>query len=454
MIKLSCGVCEMKLISKLLKNGESETVEFKPSFSNEVIMSLTAFANTKGGVVILGVLDSGKVCGVKLKKETIQVWINEIKNKTTPILIPDVEVYQDEDQSIVTMFVKEDPIKPIAFKGRCYKRLKNSNHLLSVEEVANIHLQTFNSSWDYSFDPDHDIQDISLDKVESFVKLINQNRNIPITDEPLSVLQKLELIRDDKISKACFLLFMKNNSLLTTVELGRFQTETLIKDGKRIKGDIFSEVEEILDFVKKHINKEYIITGNSQREEKWQYPMEALREIVLNAVVHRDYSSPSDSVIKIFDDRIEFYNPGKLPASISVKKLLSGDYVSVVRNKQIADSFKESGKIEKYGSGIKRIIEAFQAYELIVPQFQEIGEGFCVTVFAEKTPQKTPQKPLFLKDKILEAIRQEPIISREGIAQLLGLSPETVKEYIAKLKSEKRIERIGGDRGGSWKVKE
>jgi ATP-dependent DNA helicase RecG len=124
---------------------------------------------------------------------------------------------------------------------------------------------------------------------------------------------------------------MKNESSLSTIELGRFQTATVIKDTARAKTDLFTEVDTVLSFVKKHINKNVIITGEPQHEERWEYPIDAIREIVINAIIHRDYTRSSDSVIKIFDDRIEFYNPGKLPPGLTVETLLSGRYMFPLR---------------------------------------------------------------------------------------------------------------------------
>jgi len=141
--------------------------------------------------------------------------------------------------------------------------------------------------------------------------------------------------------------------------------------------------------VKKHINLEVIITGNPQSTQKWQYPMEAIREIVLNMIIHRDYRSSSDSIVKIFNDKIEFYNPGRLPDNISVKDLLSNNYISIPRNKKIAEFFKDLSLIEKYGSGIQRIVNYFKAENLPVPEFKNISDGFMVTVFmgSEKLPE-------------------------------------------------------------------
>lgn len=104
--------------------------------------------------------------------------------------------------------------------------------------------------------------------------------------------------------------------------------------------------------------------GYAQREERWEYPLEALRELVVNMIVHRNYMNSNDSVIKFFDDRIEFFNPGKLPNGLTVEQLIRGDYFSAIRNKQIASVFKDACIIEKYGSGIKRVLYAFSKYNL------------------------------------------------------------------------------------------
>ncbi len=227
---------------------------------------------------------------------------------------------------------------------------------------------------------------------------------------------------------------MAGDSFISTIEIGRFASETIIKDSLTIRSDLIREVEMVLEFIRKHIDKTYIITGNAQREERWDYPLEALREIVVNMIVHRDYMSSNDSIVKIFDDRIEFFNPGKLPDGLTVEQLISGKYFSSIRNKQIAFVFKEAGIIEKYGSGIKRVLEAFQGYGLAQPIFEEIQNGFKVAV--SKTTQKTTQKTR-TRDKILEILHTNPNMTREELAGVLGKSPNTIKEHIAKLKADR-----------------
>ena len=136
-------------IKHIIEQGESETIEFKQSFNKSVIETLTAFSNSKGGQVLIGVDNSGMLKGVSITEETVQKWINEIKQNTKPQVIPNVDIYKTENKTIVVLTVIEYPIKPVSYKDKYYKRVLNSNHKMSLTEVANEHLRTINGSWDY-----------------------------------------------------------------------------------------------------------------------------------------------------------------------------------------------------------------------------------------------------------------------------------------------------------------
>jgi len=182
-------------IQLVITQGENQNAEFKTSFGDEVIISLVAFANAKGGKVYVGVNDKGKVTGVTHGKETVQQWINEIKTKTEPSLIPDSETVEIEDKIVVVLSVAEYPVKPVSVKGRYYKRTGNSNHLMSVAEVANMHLQTVNSSWDYYPRPEKTTADLSFEKVQRAIDIITRrspNNRIASAEE---FLQKHELVK-------------------------------------------------------------------------------------------------------------------------------------------------------------------------------------------------------------------------------------------------------------------
>jgi ATP-dependent DNA helicase RecG len=263
----------------MIPSSESEKVEFKTAFNESVIETLVVFSNSKGGTVYIGIADDSEIKGVVLGKESISQWINEIKSKTAPQIIPETETVFLDNKAIVLMSVHEYPVKPVSTRGRYFKRVKNSNHLLSVSEVVDLHLQSLNSSWDAYPDPAHAIDDISIDKVQEAIETMTRN-HLTIVENPISFLAKYNLLRENKLTNAAYLLFKRNETADTTIELGRFQTEIIIKDSRRSKSDVIAQIDQVLEFVKKHINKEVIITGKPHNIQKWQYPIEAIREIV------------------------------------------------------------------------------------------------------------------------------------------------------------------------------
>ena len=167
-----------KDINILLKKGEGLTSEFKSLFNNEVIETLVAFANTAGGSVIIGISNDRKAVGVTIHSESVQNWLNEIKNKTSPSIIPEVEVVIIGNKKIVVFSIQEFPIKPVSFRGKYYKRVANSNHTLSTQEVVSLHLQSFNTSWDYHINSQFTTSDLSFEKVQQAIEMINLNSGI------------------------------------------------------------------------------------------------------------------------------------------------------------------------------------------------------------------------------------------------------------------------------------
>lgn len=372
-----------KKMTTQIPTQESENVEFKTSFNDDVIVSLVAFANHKGGSVFVGISDNGKITGVDLGKETIAQYLNEIKNKTAPVLLPEIASLFIDNKNVLKISTPEYPIKPVSTKGRYYKRVSNSNQQLDVSQVANLHLQSINSSWDSFPDTQHTIEDLSFEKIQA---AIEKKKSIQkyLQDDPFNFLYKSGLMKNDSITNAAYLLFHKDDELISTVELGRFQTPILIKDSARSKSDIITQIEQIIDFVKKHINLEIIITGRPQNTQVWQYPLEAIREIVINMVIHRDYRSSSDSIVKVFNDYIEFYNPGRLPENITIDDLISNTQISKPRNKKVVHFLKEIGLIETFGTGIKKIISYCVKAGIPQPSFRNISDGFLVTIYSKE----------------------------------------------------------------------
>ena len=445
-------------ITERIKHGEDINTEFKASFNTEVIETLVAFANAKGGTVYIGINDSGEVKRVDITSESIQQWINEVKNKTAPVLIPDAEEISVDGKSIIALFIPEYPIKPVSIRGRYFKRVKNANHQLSATEVADLHLRTINSSWDTHIDSEHTMNHISLEKVQKAIDIIRA-KGRSISEDPLSFLLKYNMVKEGRPTFACYLLFKKEDCFLSTIELGFFQNEITIKDSVRSKADLLTQIDDVTNFVVKHINKEIIITGKPQHTERWQYPLEALREFILNMIVHRDYRSSADSIVKIFPNKIEFYNPGALPEDITINDLLSNNYRSNPRNKSIADFCKDLGLIEKYGSGIRRVVDLFSLENRPSPIFKNHSSGFVVTLFTDEnlnnsvgTDNVTDNVTDKRFEKILQLMKINNRIKTKELSAELNVTRMTISRDIEKLKEQNKLIRIGPDKGGHWEV--
>lgn len=200
--------------------------------------------------------------------------------------------------------------------------------------------------------------------------------------KPREALEKLELIRDGRPTWAAILLFGKRPQsplVQATVHCGRFRTEIDITDDRMIEGLIIDQIDETMDFLKKHINVRFVITGKPQRDQIWDYPLEALREAVVNAICHRDYGDTADIQIKVFDDHIRIWNPGFLPYGVTIADLYRRTHASKPRNKLIAQVFYDLEIIERYGSGIQRMLDACRAAGIPEPTFTESSGGFLIT---------------------------------------------------------------------------
>jgi ATP-dependent DNA helicase RecG len=331
-----------------------------------------------------------------------------------------------------------------------------------IEEIANEHLKSINLSWDFYIDPTHSVADLSEVKMAKFINRIKQNRDIQqIGLSDTDMLHKREILRNGQITFGAYLLFVKDYCSISDIQLGRFKSDITIIDAASLNADLFQEVDDIMAFIKKHLQIEYIITGEPQRTERFDYPLDAIREIVINMVVHRDYRDSSASIIKIFDDRIEFYNPGKLYGGLTVPDLLSGNYTSKSRNKLIAKAFKEAGMIERYGSGIMRVHKICTDYGSKEPDFNEIFNGFQVILYGKTVVEngktvvkngKTVVESEKTVVKIMAIIKENPKITIKELVELTGLSRRGIEYNIQKIKEKGLIERVGTSKDGYWNI--
>ena len=236
----------------------------------------------------------------------------------------------------------------------------------------------FKSSWDsYSHDR-AGLDDLNVQQITEFIAEVNSSGRFQLDESPLAALEKLRLIRGEQPTHAAMLLFAVQ-PLFYHIRVGRFKSAATIIDDLQITATLFTAVDEALRAVRSHLTLSYKFDGSAQRIETWEYPLPALREAILNAVVHRDYSLPSDVQIKIFDDRITIYSPGKLYGDLTIEKLRQNVYQSNLRNKLVAEAFYLTRRIEKYGSGIARIRQELASYSHLEFKIEEIANGILVS---------------------------------------------------------------------------
>ena len=372
----------MTNLKDAVKKGESGILEFKENFNKEAIETCCAFANAKGGTILIGVSRIGEIKGTSIGRESLAEWANQISQSTEPSVIPEIGVEEVGESGVVYIHITESPIKPVSIKGRCFKRVGNSNRTMSPQEVAQMHLRSTGISWDALTPEDATTNDIDIEKVKKYIRSANVTgrRKIGEEEDLLDVLEKLELIKDGKPTWAAILLFGRTaQSRLTQAQIhcGRFKGETTVIDDRMITGTVIEQVDEAMDFILKNINVEFVMTGMPARDEIWDYPLEALREAVINAVCHRDYTISSNVEIRIYDDRLVVWSPGGLPPGITMDDLYK-PHSSVLRNKGIAGILYDLGLIERWGSGIDKMGEACRNAGLPEPVFEE-NQGFRVT---------------------------------------------------------------------------
>jgi ATP-dependent DNA helicase RecG len=378
-------------IEELLEGIEGTMVEFKQEDSKEFYRSLAALANGPGGVVLLGVTDAKEISGFRCTDKSIRELTETIVNKLQ--IHPTITPIEIDGRDIVRIDVRPSRT-PISLNGRYPKRVGNTTRDMLPDELKDFFLASI--QWD-ALPNEIPLSAIHEPTVRMFLSLAQQNGRLNVTapNEPVElVLGRLGLIRDGMLTNAAVLLFGERPQELfpaATTRVGRFRTETEIAGDRWIDGNLFVQLskgeEAIREFiiVRYEISEKAMRTGLARREI-WDYPLVALREALVNALVHRDYLRQNQqTVIKVYDDRIWFYNPGGLPNGLTVERLLA-EPQSIPRNPLIAKVMYLAGSIEQYGTGMARIIEASGDAGLPRPTISESAQNFSLILKKELFP--------------------------------------------------------------------
>lgn len=418
---------EIDEVLKLIKHNEDEEVEYKPSLSqiNEIVETVSAFSNAEGGKIIVGVNNSGDIIGIDVGKDTVERLTNKISQNTDPKVYPRILIKETGGKNIIIISIKPSLDKLVLAFGRPYKRIGKSTRKMSKDEYERMILEKHKDKlcFDARICEGAKLVDINMDKILWFIKEAKKQRGLDIEEglPIMEILERLRLVRDSKITNAAILLFGKNPQkffLQAIIKAIRFKgndvTEDMI-DFKTIEADILTQLEKAEDFIFEHIPKSaWIEEGKLQRQEKWLYPPKAIREALSNALSHRDYETPSNVQIRIFDDRLEIWNPGCLPPGLTVEKLKT-KHNSIPRNPLIARAFFWVKYVEEVGTGTNKMIRWCKEWELPEPNYEETGTSFVLTF-----------RRYYISDDMLEKLNER---QKRAMDYLLKSKKITNKEY-------------------------
>ena len=379
---------------------ESQHTEYKQSWRDEYLKWVSGFANAEGGVMVIGRDDADRVVGVSDAKKLLE----DIPNKVQDLLGILVEVNLKSESGLDYLEIAVEPYPyPISHKGRYDQRSGSTLQELKGAALDRFILRKQGKTWDGVPVPGVGIDDLSGAVIKNFRQLATSSGRLErkLLEEPDPILiEKLKLTEGDYLKRAAVLLFHEDPERFVTgafVKIGFFRSESDLAYHDEIHGDLCTQTSGAVDLIRTKYLKAAIHYEGLQRIETYPVPYDALREAVLNALIHRDYAVTAPVQIKVFADRLKIWNPAVLPEGWNLEKLL-GDHASHPYNPDIANAFFRAGEIESWGRGIQRIFEACRKNGAPEPLVSLDGHDLWT---------EFPFSPNYLKDTQLDFSRSK-----------------------------------------------
>ena len=478
------------LIEEILK-GESEKIEFKENAkTNTYIKTVVAFANGNGGKIVFGVKDNKEIVGVENEFEVMDGIINAISDNCYPMIVPDISLHTLENKTVILVEIEGGKKKPYYLKSKgmqkgTYIRSGATTRIIEEDYVLKeLVLEGENKYFDQQVCHGESVSDEEIEKFcEWLEKLARKNSENDteirkITRNTLLSWKVLEE-KNGRIfpTNAYILLSGKENwEVSRKIQCGVFKGETrsIFVDKKEFEGSIIMQLEKAYQYVLEKINLGSDIVG-IYRVDKYEIPPKSIREVIANAVIHRSYLEPNDIQVALYDNRLEITSPGMLLSGVNVKRMKEG--YSKLRNRAIASVFAYVNIIEKWGSGIPRIMNEIREYGLQEPEFIIFENDFRVNIYRKNynTTQSTQGstqdrinntqdisekekldiKNLTETDKtIINTIINNPEMSQKQIADNLNWTVNKVKYYMKKFKQKNILKYEGTSQNGKWEIQE
>lgn len=409
---------------------ENRFTEFKEDLSSGFLKTVSAFANFGTGKILFGIKDDGSIKGIQNPYKMCLDIENKINDSIHPK--PDFSFSINRSTGVITLEVKDGAFKPYLYKGKAYRRSDTATVEVDQIELKRLILMGDNMSFEELPSP---AQDLTF---ESFFRIIQQKLKL----ESLStdVLKTLGFYtKKGEFNHAAALFADKNNfSGIDMVRFGASISEILDRDILTNKS-ILEEYNQAIFFFEKYYQYEKI--EGMERNLIERIPIEAFRETLANAIVHRAWDIPAHIRIAMYPDKIEIYSPGGLPSGISKEEYLKG-YISRLRNPIIANVFFRLHLIEMFGTGIKRIMDCYEEYD-VKPIFDISENNICVTLPVVDRKKEVNSDEMIILEILSKGIR----LSSSELVLKSGFGKNKVVRLIGSLLEKNYVQKEGNGRG-------
>lgn len=454
--------------------GERQNVEYKESWRDEYLKWICGFANAQGGRIYIGVADNHEIVGVADSKRLME----DLPNKIVTILgiVADVNLHEVDGNEYIEVIVSPSNV-PIAYKGQYHYRSGSTKQELKGVALQQFILKKMGLSWDDMPVHNASIEDIDRSAIDYFLRLsiaaerIDEEERNASTEE---VLRNLDLITPDgELKSAAILLFGKHvRKFFSAAEfkIGRFHTDEsdlIIQDV--VDCNLMQMAGKVMDLLRSRYLVSPIRYDGMQRIEELEIPSKALRELIYNAIVHKQYSGPA-ILMRVFDKRVELWNYGLLPEELTPEDLMK-KHASYPRNRNIASVFYKAGFIESWGRGYKKIRDEFEKAGLPVPFVEENGGGVLVTIqrrtieeiiegrdendginVGSDVGKSVGYKLTERQEVITKLIGRDPMLSAKRMSEIMSVTQRTVERDLSVMQRLGIIRHEGNKRYGVWVV--
>ncbi|MFC1596203.1 ATP-binding protein [Candidatus Margulisiibacteriota bacterium] len=459
-------------LSWLLTQPEGQYLEFKKSTSSLAARTMAAFANSGGGIIIAGVDDNNNVIGISNINKAISR-VQSTARSIEPKLAIQINSHDVDEKTILVIEIPDGEELPYCTSEGFFLRSSATTQKMTRDEIIQFLYSSDKIPFDnkdckdFKYPEDFDSQAFRVFAAKAGISTEGMDIKDILVNIGVATKKRSSLV----FNRAGVLFFAKEPVRFffqAEVDCMLLQgyDKVHILDRNILKNNIVTNVEQAMIFLNRHLSLRYEFTGELQRKEILEIPPDALREALLNALMHRDYHIRGGRVsIEIYRDRVEISSPGGLPKGMRLRDL---GKKSIPRNALIADMFHRLGEVEKAGSGIKRIREEMKKAGLPNPKYEITG--FCTVVFGKKdkdtikdtikdtvkdTLKDTVKDTVYLSEReqsIITAIDNAPNITINKIAEEIGINVRNTKKYLAGLKEKGILKRIGSDKNGHWEV--